>query len=162
MPRDTNKPCIVDGCNRPQKTKWMCGTHYERMRLKGTVLPSRRESGSGEIISGGYVRMQRMGVKKLEHVLVAEAALGRALPNGAAVHHVNGIRHDNRAENLVICPSKEYHALLHVRERALNACGDANKRKCKICGTYEDPARMKACPHKGRNPQYRCKSHAAH
>ena len=35
-----------------------------------------------------------------EHILVVEARLGRYLQPGESVHHRNGLRHDNRPENL--------------------------------------------------------------
>lgn len=77
------------------------------------------------------------------HVEVAEKALGRPLPKGAIVHHANEDKHDNRPSNLVICPSRAYHNLLHRRMRALDACGHADWLKCSICGKYDDPQNLR-------------------
>ena len=73
------------------------------------------------------------------HIVVAEKALGRQLPKGAVVHHVNEIRHDNRPSNLVICPNNAYHQLLHQRMRAKKICGHANWLLCYLCKKYDDP-----------------------
>lgn len=73
-----------------------------------------------------------------EHVLIAEAALGRYLPTGAEVHHVDGDRTNNIQSNLVICQDKGYHKLLHVRARVLRAGGDPNmQRICSRCRTLK-------------------------
>lgn len=70
-------------------------------------------------------------------MLVAERALGRKLPSGAQVHHVNEIKTDNRPDNLVICPDAKYHRLLHVRQRIMDLGGNPNTDKycsgCKKC-----------------------------
>lgn len=71
-----------------------------------------------------------------EHIVLARKALGRRLPSGAEVHHVDGNSYNNAPENLVICPDRAYHKLLHQRTDAYNACGNANARKCVFCGEY--------------------------
>jgi len=96
-------------------------------------------------LSNGYV---------LEHVLVASRALGKPLPKGAAVHHVNGDGHDNRPENLVVCPDNAYHRTLHRRMEALAASGHADWRKCGLCKHYDAPENLYIDP-SGKNVKHR-------
>lgn len=85
-----------------------------------------------------------------EHVLIAEAALGKSLPKGAQVHHVDGDKANNSNDNLVICPSQAYHYLLHSRQEALDNCGNPDWRKCSHCGAWDDPSGMYAFYRAGR------------
>lgn len=73
----------------------------------------------------------------LEHILVAEKALGRKLKQTEGVHHVDGDRTNNCNNNLLIFPNAEYHHLIHQRTRASDSCGDPNKRKCTLCGKWD-------------------------
>lgn len=69
-----------------------------------------------------------------EHVLIAERALGRILPHGAVVHHVDQNKTNNLPRNLVICQSSQYHMLIHARMRIITAGGNPNTDLiCSLC-----------------------------
>ena len=51
-------------------------------------------------------------------IWLAERALGKTLPDGALVHHLNGNPFDHRPCNLVICQDGRYHVFLHQRMNA--------------------------------------------
>jgi hypothetical protein len=81
----------------------------------------------------GYVGGK--GKKRRFHVAVAEDALGRSLPMGAEVHHVDGNGLNNDHSNLVICQDIRYHRFLHFRARIVRAGGNPNTdRICTACG----------------------------
>ncbi len=69
---------------------------------------------------------------------VVEKAMGKYLPKGSEVHHVNEIKNDDRPQNLVACQDRAYHFFLHRQQRALDACGNAKWRKCPFCKKYDD------------------------
>lgn len=48
----------------------------------------------------GYAQERRGGVTKYQHRWVMEEILGRELLREEEVHHINGVRDDNRPENL--------------------------------------------------------------
>lgn len=92
--------------------------------------------GDGCVRKDGYRVMFRNGKPVMEHVEIAEKALGRPLPRMAEVHHIDLNRANNTPKNLVICPDHKYHELLHLRQEAIDSTGDPNQRKCKFCKTY--------------------------
>lgn len=93
------------------------------------------------------------------HILVAESALGHYLPDGAEVHHVDGDGRNNANSNLVVCESKEYHKLLHVRARIVAAGGDPNtQRFCGGCRRVKAISEFnKEKRHKSTGLQRRCR-----
>jgi hypothetical protein len=64
-----------------------------------------------------------------EHILVAEKALGKPLPIGSVIHHVNKDKSDNRPQNLVICQDDIYHRVLHMRSGGRGPHSEEHKRK---------------------------------
>lgn len=50
-----------------------------------------------------------------EHIVVAEKVLGKYLPEGAVVHHIDGNGLNNNNNNLVVCQDHAYHMTLHKR-----------------------------------------------
>lgn len=72
--------------------------------------------------------------------LIAEAALGKYLPEGACVWHYD--RDAANTKNLVVCQDKKYLQLVRQRLVAYENCGYANYRKCPYCGQYDDPHKM--------------------
>lgn len=66
--------------------------------------------------SRGYIKIWVGDRKVHEHVHLAEQRLGRRLRRGEMVHHINGIRNDNRPQNLLVC-TVSYHNDLHWRMR---------------------------------------------
>lgn len=55
----------------------------------------------------------------LEHRVEAAANLGRALLNTEVVHHLNGVKDDNRPENLIVQPRKDHTQTHRETEREL-------------------------------------------
>ncbi|WDL97799.1 HNH endonuclease [Alicyclobacillus sp. ALC3] len=79
---------------------------------------SRSRTGEGyiRIVAHWHPRASKSGHVS-EHILVAEESLGRFLRRGEVVHHINGIKDDNRPENLMVLPSQSAHMRLHIAER---------------------------------------------
>jgi len=96
--------CAIKGCGLPHSAHGFCKMHDSRLRSSGDLGgPERvnRPKGTGSISKrDGYVLHQSGGKARLEHRLVVERQLGRPLLPIENVHHKNGIRHDNRLENL--------------------------------------------------------------
>lgn len=137
------RTCSIEGCAGRHMARSLCMKHYHKLRRHGDPRAGYEIlRGDGYIDKNGYHVISVNGIEIYEHIVIAERALGRKLPPGALVHHVNEIRSDNTPGNLVVCPSRGYHATLHRRMRALAACGHPDWRMCRYCRLHDAPSRL--------------------
>lgn len=99
--------CSVSGCTAAAVGNItrgaLCSTHYNWRRVgkdMTTPVRRRRANGEGSMNSQGYRVIQVNGRGVLEHRWIMEGILDRPLWPDENVHHRNGIRHDNRPDNL--------------------------------------------------------------
>lgn len=99
-----------------------CSGSYEVGRGHNLIKGSRHWNWKGgKRLIGGYIYIytpthpratQRHAVA--EHTLVWEKENGKYLPEGWEVHHFNGIKTDNRPENLMGLSSKKHRLIISV------------------------------------------------
>ena len=133
------------GC--PKKNQ-IYGEPYRFVRGHHLKLLRREQTNNwkgGRCKTHGYYRIYMPDYPKsdfagyvLEHVYIAEKVLGKSLPRGAVVHHIDGDPTNNKKPNIVICESISYHRTIHARENALKACGHASWKRCNFCSKYDD------------------------
>lgn len=105
--------CSVAGCEQKHRCNGYCARHYMRMWQFGAPGPveSTKRKAPERVVSprDGYARIRATGHPRadkagmvLEHIVVLETQLGRPVDwlKGEQVHHINGVKDDNRPENL--------------------------------------------------------------
>lgn len=91
--------CSFVGCDRKHYGRGWCYSHWKIICQKGQQpreIAPRSPRGTGGLNRDGYRVIRR----QFEHHRVMEEVLGRSLLEGEWVHHKNGVKDDNRPENL--------------------------------------------------------------
>ena len=102
--------CLSSGCDRTDvHAQGLCGLHYKRYQEGRPVEGDRRCASECAVgtkrirdhpTKGGYVQIKTPCGWVGEHRHVMTQHIGRTLLPSEHVHHINGVRGDNRVENL--------------------------------------------------------------
>jgi hypothetical protein len=118
-----SKKCYHKSREGKRSTNWKGG----RKKIRGYV----------ELYKPEYPRSDAQGYIK-EHRFIMEGYLGRALDKNEIVHHKNGIRDDNRVENLEVMTRRK-HQSLHTKgnKKTKEHCKKISEAKKKISHLIE-------------------------
>jgi len=104
-----------------KRTKEMLKCRKNFWKKQGKTMEKSPAWKGGKCFQNGYILVKTIEGYILEHRLVMEKYLGRKLEPWEMIHHKNGIRDDNRIENLEITTRAE-----HRRKRLKVKCPKCN------------------------------------
>jgi len=110
--RNSRESLLLLGFNGEKHSQWKGGRFYQ----KGYIMVYRPKHPTA--MKCGYM---------LEHRLIWEETNGKLLPDGWVVHHINGIKDDNRIENLLALPTSKHRDILKTIRKRIIELEEENK-----------------------------------
>jgi hypothetical protein len=101
--------CSIENCQKKHSANGYCSMHWQRAKngIDMNLSPQERNPGQwgkwSKNTDGYVIRSRQIGSRKeqqSQHRYVMAEHLDRNLLPGENVHHINGIKDDNRIENL--------------------------------------------------------------
>ena len=84
-------------------------TYYHKEKTKST-------KGYVMLYIPEHHRAEKRG-RVMEHIVVWEKYHNKTIPDGCVIHHINGIKDDNRIENLMMMTNEEHTKFHHTNSK---------------------------------------------
>jgi hypothetical protein len=106
------------------KLKPLTAKHKKLISIRNTGKGNSHWNGGKRITKDGYINIYKpdhpfcgSDGAVLEHRLIMEKHMGRFLNPKEVMHHINGLKFDNRIKNLILCKNQAEHNGFHNHSR---------------------------------------------
>jgi hypothetical protein len=113
--KSIHEVCVWDDCNSKHLAKGFCSKHYKAFKAwldkdrsfeDRSKINKQKDSGYKLLYRPDHPDCSVAGLI-MEHRIIMEEMIGRRLVLNETVHHKNGVRDDNRPENLELWSSRQ-------------------------------------------------------